>query len=307
MTILVNGAGGAQADPLLAGLGVQLIAACTSFDATEVLDAFIDAAAGFPGTTSVKASLTPAASVLTAGSTGSYNDTTKEWTIGDTAGLSAGDGLYLSHGSFNDGVFRIASVVDGTNVTIEDADGVNPLDGAGNQSNVFYMVAWSWVGPTNAAPINHNGAGAENFWKFDADKSGINTQSQDSIWVADIPAGADGIAIDGGAPTGQTVNDTTLALAILRNWANDGGVTHVALANHSGQSVNNFTWTNGGGSGEVPIATALGGLTASAGDGTKYGRLVLRAKAGSAYTVEADISVTVDTSGPVITLSALAA
>lgn len=303
----INGAGGAQNNPVLAGLGVQLIAACTSFDATEVLDAFIDAAAGFPGNTSVKASLTPAATVLTAGSTGSYDDTTKRYAISDTTGMSAGDAIYLSHGSINDGAFRIASVVDGTHVTIEDANGSNPLDGSGNQSNIFYMAAWSWIGPTNAAPINHSGVGSQNFYKFDADKSGINAQVEDSLWVADLPAGADGIEVEGGNPTGQTVNDTALSLEILRNWANAGGVTHVELVNHSVQTINDFTWTNGGGTGEVTIAVAEGGLTITAGDGAKYGRLVLRGKSGSAYTVEIDISVTLDTSGPVLMLDARAA
>ncbi len=91
MTIRVNSAGSAQNDPILSGLGIQLIAACTSFDATEVLDAFIDAAAGFPGTTSVKAGLTPAATVPTAGATGSYDDTTKQCAISDTTGMSAAD------------------------------------------------------------------------------------------------------------------------------------------------------------------------------------------------------------------------
>lgn len=301
--LTLNGAGGSQADPILSGLGIQLIAGASSMDVATVIEAFIDATTGFPGTTSVKANLTPAATVVTAGASGSYNDTSKNWTISDTTGLSAGDAIYLSHGTITDGIYLIASVVDGTDVTIQG----NPLDGSGNQSTIAYQVAWSWAGATDAAPINHSGPGAQNFWKFDADDGAVNTQIEDSTWVADPPTGADYVEIEGGTYTGQTVTDNLLTLDILRDWTNSGGVSHVEMANHSVQSVNNFTWTSGGGTGEVAIATALSGLTASAGDGAKYGRLVFKGKAGSSYSVAVDIDVVVDTSGPVISLTLLAA
>ena len=303
MPLLLNGAGGAQADPILAGLGIQVVGAATAADVTSILDAFIDSATGFPGSTTVKSALTPAATVITAGASGSYNDTSKNWTISDTTGLSANDAIYLGQANITNGVYQIGVVVDGTNVTIIG----NPLDGGGNQSNVAYQVAWSWVGPTDAAPVNHNAAGDQNFWKFDADKSGNNTQVEDDFWVADAPSGADFVEIEGGNYTGQTASDNLLTLDIVRNWTNNGGISHVAIANHSVQSTNDFAWTTGGGTGEVTLGTAQGGLTAAAGDGAKYGRLIFRGLAGSAHTVEVDIDITVDTTGPVLTVTLLAA
>ncbi|MDA9095406.1 hypothetical protein N9J88_03320 [Porticoccaceae bacterium] len=300
--ITINGAGGAQANPILQGLGIQLVSASSSMDIANVVDAFIDGATAFPGTTTVKSALTPVATVLTAGAAGTYNDTTKQWTISATAGLSAGDAIYLSHGSITDGIYRVATVVDGTDITITG----NPLDGSGNQSNVAYQVAWSWANATSAAPIASSPAGTQNFFKFDADDGANNTQVEDSFWVADAPANADLIEIEGVDHSGQSVGDNILTLDLLRSWANNGGVAFAEMANHSVQTVNNFTWTSGGGTGEVSLATALAGLTAAAGDGAKYGRLILKAAAGSAHTVAIDIDVTVDTSGPSLTLSAFA-
>lgn len=301
--LTLNSAGGAEADPILAGLGVKLIAGASSMDVATVIEAFIDSATGFPGSVSIKANLSPAAAVIVAGAIGTYNDTTKQWKLSSTTGLTAGDAIYLSHGSITDGIYLLASIVDSEDVTIEG----NPLDGAGNKSDVAYQIAWSWEGPTDAAPIVHSGPGSRNFFKFDADDGAVNSQAEDSFWIADAPSGADFVEIEGVAYSGQTVSDNVLALDILRSWSNNGGISHVEMASHSVESVNNFTWTSGGGTGEVTLATALAGLTASAGDGAKYGRLVFKGKSGSSYTVAVDIDVTVDTSGPVLALSLLAA
>ena len=303
MSLTLNGAGVSQADPILAGLGIQLVGAAPNIDVTAVNEAFIDAATGFPGTTTVKSSLTPASTVVTAGSTGSYNDTSKSWTISSTTGMSAGDAIYLSHATITDGVYQIASVVDGTNLTITG----NPLNGSGNQSNISYQIAWSWTGPTDAAPVLHNAAGDQNFFKFDATDGAVNTQQEDNFWVADPPAGANYVEIEGVTYTGQTVTDHALTLVLLSGWTNSGGISHVEMANHSVQTVNNFTWTTGGGTGEKTLEDAEGGLTADAGDGAKYGRLIFRGLTGSANTVEVDIDVTVDTTGPVISITLLAA
>ncbi len=303
MAITLNGAGSIQADPILEGLGIQLVGSASSMDVTAINDAFVDGATGFPGTTSIKASLTPAATVMTAGSVGSYNDTTKSWTLSSTTGLSANDAIYLSHGNITDGVYQLASVVNGTDVTITG----NPLNGSGAQSNIAYQIAWSFVGPTSAAPILSNAAGDQNFFKFDATDGAVGTQQEQDFWVADAPAGAAFVEIEGGDYTGQTVTDHLLTLVLITGWTNSGGISHVALANHSGQVVNNFTWTSGGGTGENTLAVAEAGLTADAGDGIKYGRLIFRALSGSANTVEVDFSVTVDTTGPVISLTLLAA
>jgi hypothetical protein len=304
--LTLNLAGASQADPILAGLGLKLVGAGSSFDIATVNDAYIDAATGV-GVTTVKAALTPAATVVTAGSAGTYNDTSKNWVMSSTTGLTAGDPIYLSHASITDGIYYIASVVDGTQYTVEDANGANPMDGAGNQTAIFYQVAWAWVGAGDAAPINHNAAGDQNFWKFQADDGAVGSTAEDSFWVADAPAGSAFINIESGDYSGQTVSDNLLTLAILAGWTNKGGISHVAMANHSVQAVNNFTWTTGGGTGEVALATAEGGLTASAGDGAKYGQLVFKAKAGSAYSVAVDIDVIVDSTGPVLVLTLVAA
>ncbi len=304
--LTLNLAGGSQADPILAGLGLKLVGGGSSFDIATVNDAFIDAATG-AGVTTVKAGLTPAATVVTAGSAGSYNDTTKNWTMSSTTGLTAGDPIYLSHGMITDGVYYVASVVNATDYTVEDVNGANPMDGAGNQTAVFYQVAWAWIGASDAAPINTNAAGDENFWKFQADDGAVGSTTEDSFWVADAPAGSAFINIEGGTFTGQTVADNLLTLAVLAGWTNQGGITHVAMASHSVQAVNNFTWTSGGGTGEVTLATAEGGLTAAAGDGAKYGQLVFKGKAGSAYSVAVDIDVTVDSTGPTLVLTLVAA
>jgi hypothetical protein len=94
-------------------------------------------------------------------------------------------------------------------------------------------------------------------------------------------------------------------LGICTNWANNGGVAYVALANHSVQGVNHFYWDAAlTDQGEKSLATAeSGGLYVTSGDGVKYGRLLLRAKGGSTKQVGVDISVTLDTTGPTITHS----
>lgn len=296
MSLLVNGAGVSAADPILNGLGIALICGASSMDIAVVNDVFLDTATGFPGTTTVKSSLSPAATVVTAGSAGSYNDTTDQLTISSTTGLSAGDYIYISHGTITDGFYRIASVVDGTDVTL-DAD---PLAGGGNVSSVSYQAAWTYQ---TTAP-NSDAAGDENFFKADLeDGSANNTQSEDTFFARNAPSGSSYIAINGGDYTGQTIATFTPTLAILSGWANNGGISHVEMANHSVQTVNNFTWTTGGGTGEVTLATAEGGLTAAATDGAKYGRLLFKSAAGG-QAVGVDIDVTIDSSGPTVVLQA---
>lgn len=300
--LTINGAGGAAGDPFLAGLGMLLTLGASTFDVAQVNEAGIDQVSGFPITQTMKAALSPAATVLTSGTSGGYNDTTKQWNIGDTSGLSVGDYIYLFHGSITPGLYPIASIVDGANVTIVG----NPLNSAGNQSNVSFQVAWTWEGAAGAAPSVSSVGGTENWFKAELqDANPVVSQSENNIYLRDLPASP--LAIAGGGHSGGTVSDTALALAVLSAWANKGGVTHVEMANHSGQGVNNFTWTNGGGTGENTVATAQGGLTIASGDGMKYGRLILKGSAGSAYTVGIDIDVNLDTSGPGIILQALAA
>ena len=302
--LTINGAGGLAANPILAGLGVILTLGASTFDVAAVNDAFIDQSTGFPGTNTMKAALSPAATVLTSGSTGGYNDTTKQWNIGSTTGLSVGDFTFLSHGLISDGFYRVASIVNATDVTFA----LNPLDGAGTQANVFFQVAWSWENAVGTAPSVSSAGGTENFFKAEVqDITPVISQAENSFFARNAPAAAALASIEGASYTGATVPDTALTLSILSGWANNGGVAFVEMANHSVQTVNNFTWTSGGGSGEVSLATALSGLTIPSGDGPKYGRLILKASAGAAFTVGIDIDATLDTAGPGLMLLASAA
>ena len=298
--MFLNSAGVSAADPVLKGLGVDLVFGASSMDVATVNDAFIDAVTGFPGTNSVKASLSPAATVLASGSAGTFNDTTKNYGISSTTGLTAGDYIYLSHASITDGEYKIASIVDGTNITVVGVPG----DGGGNLTGIAYQIAWKYGTNTATAPITSSVAGAQNFVKFDAQDSLLNkTQLESNFYVRDAPAGAAYIELEGGNYTGQTAIDFLLTLVILTGWVNNGGVSHISLANHSVQAVNNFAWQTGGGTGEKTLADAEGGLTADAGNGAKYGRLLLKSAAGAATTIGIDIDITVDTTGPVLTLN----
>ena len=273
-------------------------------DVAAVNDAFIDTATGFPGTNTIKSNLSPAATVITGGSAGGYNDTSKNWTLSTTTGKTAGDYIYLSHALITDGIYKIASVVDGTDVTITG----NPLDGQGNQSNVAYQIAWAWQGGAGSVGSGSDASGVNNFFKADTEDGGAaGTEHEDGSYVRDAPAGSGYINLQGGDYTGQTVGVFALSLAILSGWANSGGVTHLELASHSVQAVNNFTWTTGGGTSEKTIAQAEGGLQAAAGDGIKYGRLLLKGVAGSATPVGVDFSITIDTAGPIMSSVLLAA
>ncbi|MBL4781656.1 MAG: hypothetical protein JKX92_05385 [Porticoccaceae bacterium] len=304
MQITLNGAGGSAADPILKGLLHDLVFFSTSMDVAAINDSFIDTATGFPGSNTVKANLSPTATVITGGTTGGYNDTTKQWTLSSTTGKSVGDYIYLAHSLITDGIYKIANVVDGADITV---DG-NPLDGQGNQSNVDYQIAWRWRGGAGSVGSGSDASGVNNFFKIDAeDGGGAGTQREDSGYVRDAPVGAGFIGLAGGDYTGQTLGSFTIPLAVLSAWANSGGVKHLELANHSGQGVNNFTWTTGGGTGEKTIADGEGGLQASAGDGIKYGRLLLKGATASATPVGVDISITVDTAGPVMSIALLAA
>ena len=304
MSLTINSAGVSAADPVLNGLSVVLGVGASSMDVADLINTFVDQAAGFPGTNTVVSSVTPAESVVTGGAAGSYNDTSKQFKISDTTGLAADDYIYLSHASITDGVFKVASIVDATDFTLS----VNPLDGSGNQTNISYQVAWVYPATAGAAPMASSAGGQINYFKADASVTGgANSQVEDSVYVRDAPSGSGYISIEGGSYTGGTTSSAALTLAILSAWSNQGGIESVEMANHSVQSVNNFTWTSGGGTGEVALATAEAGITAAVGDGAKYGRLLFRSLTGEGTTVGVDISITVDTTGPSLVVFAAAA
>lgn len=302
--LTLNSAGSTAADPLLKDLLLRWTFFSTSMDVASIADAFIDTVVGFPGTSTIKTGLSPAATVITGGASGGYNDTSKQYTLSSTTGMTAGDYVYLSQALITDGIYAIASVVDGTDITVTG----NPLNGQGNQTNVAYQIAWTWQGPAGSVGTGSDAAGVNNYGKADvADSAPASTELTDSWYVRDAPVGAGYISLAGGDYTGQTVGSFALALAILNGWTNAGGVTHLELAAHSVQTVNNFTWTTGGGVGEKTLADAEGGLQAAAGDGIKYGRLLLKGMAGSATPVGVDFSITVDTAGPVMASMLMAA
>lgn len=304
MALLINSAGVSAADPILDGLNAQFIFAASSFDVATVVNSWLDQVSGFPGTNSVSASLTPATTVLIAGTTGTYDDTGKRLDIGSTTGLAAGDALYISHGTITDGFYIIATVFDATQVTLE----ADPFDGGGAQTAISFQVGWSYIEQIGTAPIVSDAPGDQNYFKARVQDSGTNeTDAEDSFWARDAPAGAAYIDLDGATYTGQTFGDTLLTLLILSAWVSKGGISHVSLANHSVQSVNNFTWTSGGGIAERTIALAeTSGLTCANGAGINYGALEFRTKSGG-VALSVDIDAIVDSAGPTVVFTAVGA
>lgn len=304
MTLLVNGAGVSAANPILDGLRLALYFGASTMDIAQINGAWLDQAAGFPGTNSVSASLSPTAATLTAGVAGSYNDTTDQLTISSTAGLTAGDGIYVSHASITDGIYVINSVVNGTAITLRN----DPFAGGGNVTSVAYQVAWKYEQTAGTAPIVSSAGGQVNYFKVDAeDGAALNTEYAESFYVRDAPAGDAYIALDGLPYSGTTFNDTTLTLALLAAWANKGGVATIQLIAHSVQATNNFTWNGGGTEERTVTAAEAAGLAMSAGDGAKYGALRLRSFAGSANYIDVDIDAVLDTAGPSIVMIAFGA
>jgi len=305
MALLVNGAGVSAADPILDGLTCQFVFAASTFDIATVVESWLDQTSGFPGTSSVRSSLTPAYTVVTAGTTGDYNDTSKQVDVGSTTGLTAGDAMYFSHASITDGFFILASVVDGTDITLES----DPFDGGGNLTDeITYQVGWSFIEAIGTAPIVSDAPGDQNYFKARVQDSGTNeTDAEDSFWARDALSGAAYIALDGATYVGQTFGDTLLTLAILAGWTNQGGISHVTLANHSVQVVNNFTWTVGGGIAEKTLAAAeTSGLTCANGAAINYGALEFRTKSGG-VALSVDIDAIVDSAGPTVVFTAVGA
>lgn len=304
MALLVNSAGVSAADPILDGLKAQFVFASSSFDIALVVEAWLDQVSGFAGTNSVKSSLTPAATILLSGTTASFNDTGDLTNIGSTTGLTAGDAIYLSHGTITDGFFIILAVVNGTEITLEN----DPFSAGGNQTNISFQVGWSFIETIGTSPIVSDVPGDENFFKARVEDSGTNqTDAEDSFWARDAPAGSAYIALDGADFTGQTFGDTLLTLSILAAWANNGGISHVTIVNHSVEAVNHFSWTSGGGTAERTFASAeSSGLTCANGAAINHGALEFRTKSGG-VALSVDIDAIVDSAGPTVVFAAFGA
>ena len=82
--------------------------------------------------------------------------------------MTAGDYIYLSHALITDGIYKIASVVNGTDVTIAG----NPLNGQADQSNVAYQIAWKWRGGAGTVGTGSDASGVNNFFKADTEDGG---------------------------------------------------------------------------------------------------------------------------------------
>jgi hypothetical protein len=299
MSILLNGAGASAADPILHGLAFKWVFAASTMDVATFTNAWIDTNNTFPGTNSVSGTLSPASTVLTAGLAGTYNDTNKQYTISSTTGLSVGDSIYLSHASLTAGIYEIATIPQAGDITLVS----NPLDGQGNKTGISYQVAWSKALVAGTAPTSSDGTGVQNFFKVRVSDSGSNqTDASDNAYIRTAPAGSSYINIGGNSYTGATTADTTPSFSLLSAWTNNGGVSHIAFTNHSVQTGNtDFLHSDSTTAEKTTATTESNGLAFTAGDGQKYGRILLKSKAGGT-TVGVDLDMIVDTGGPVISM-----
>lgn len=296
--LTINGAGSTASDPILKDLGIKLAAGASTMDIAGSISAWIDQAAGFPGTTSITANLSPdPTTVFLAGTTGAYDNGTGQLNVGDTTGLAAGDAIYLDHAAITNGIYLIASVVNATDITIEN----DPFVGA-NRTNVAFQIAYVYDAVTGTSPVETSGAGQVNYFKFQGDDDAAQTgQGEDSFYVRTEPAGSLFIAIDGGDYTGQTVSDPSPSLVVLSGWTSKGGIATVEITSASG-----VEWGDGGVAERTLTSAETAGLSLTGGDGLKTATLRFRAKQGSAVFKDVAISVTLDTTGPTIVLAAFA-
>jgi hypothetical protein len=295
-------AGASAADPLLNGVKVELAVISDSRDVATITAVGIDQSASLTIDNDQKASLSPAHTVLTSGSTGSFTNSSKNFVINSTAGLAARDMFSVQVAGINSGnpfTCRIASITNGTTVVLESG---SLLDGA-DRSNIAYQVCWRLLQVMGSAPSVSSAGGTQNYFAAAVQDSASNAVTQQAdFYIRNAPAGYVTVnTLD--VASVPTFNTLTLTLAVLATWTNRGGITHIALANHSVQGVNNFTWGDAStGEKTIGVATQSNGLLASAGSGAKYGRLLLRTFTGSVSSVGVDFSVNIDVTPPTISL-----
>lgn len=293
MAVLLNGAGGSAADPILSGLGFEWVIQPTTMDVAAVGGIWIDTAAGIPGTTS--ATVSPLVSVITSGTTAAYSDTTKRLTISTTTGLTTGDYIFVSHGSITAQPVKV-TVVDGTNVTMVP----NPFNTLGDKTGVSYQVAWRSILTAGTSPTTASGGGTQNFYKARLDDNLSNHGDlAETNYIRTAPAGTSYISIGGVSYTGlNRISNLIPTLDILSTWTNRGGIATVQLANHSTQAVNNFQFGDNSTAEKATASAISGGLKVSSGDGNKYGQMKFRSLLGSAVVISVDIDVLLDTAAP---------
>ena len=302
MTVLVNGAGASAANPIAKSAPFEFRLVIPSMDAATIDGVWLDGATGLPGTNSIGASASPALGVTTRGNNGQYTHSTRTCNLGSNTGLSVGDIVWFNHGSITPGIGRIESLPGGGTSVVIAAD-ENPF--AADASTVAFQVGWRFVLTAGTAPSLSSAGGTQNFFKARAsDSAGNQVGLEESVhYVKDLPVGALLAALQGLAyNSGSTTNDSTPTVSILPGFgASNGGITHIALANHGAQGVLNATWGDLGVT-EKTFAQAIAlGLTYTGGDGIKYGRLVLRTRSGSANGITLiDFTINLDTVGPTI-------
>lgn len=311
---LLNLAGDSAANPILAGLNIDDIFYTTSFDVATVVDTWVDTTPTVRVGSSVKSLLAPAATNLTAGiGTGSYNNTTKVYSLPGVTGLIPGTYIYLSHAAITADLFEVATNPAAGQVTLV----TNPLTGQ-DRTGISFQVAWTYTGVAGTAPLVSSDAGTRNYLKAQMNNSlGTSQDIVDSIWLRNAPTATKKLIVIGGQDiTGGIVGTDSPTFDFLPDWVNGssvrtyGGVSHVKLASHSVGGVNNFTWGDGS-TGEKTIADAISsGLKVTGIDGLKRGRLLVSNKSDAAGQgqvpgtfVGFDMSVTKDTSKPVLAIA----
>lgn len=302
-------AGSSASDPFLNGLRVEFVFGASTFDIFTVDRVGIDQVSGFPSTDNSTSNLSPAATVITNGTAGSYNDTNKRLTITSTAGLSVGDYLLVAHSSVNGGnafLVRILSIPVAGSVTFETPDGTNPFDGGGNRTNVSYQVAWRLALTAGNSPTVSSASGTQNYIKHrSSDQASNQAQQEESFWIRNKPSNAITLQSQD-AEAGAAGNSTNPVLRVLSAWDNRGGVRTLEWANHSTLSRNDFRWSDNGTDERAFTVAELGSgipLNLTAGDGVKAGRLLLRARQGSSVYVGLDITYNLDSTAPTLVMA----
>ncbi|MEO0852260.1 MAG: hypothetical protein AAFY15_01980 [Cyanobacteria bacterium J06648_11] len=300
-------AGESAANPILKGLGLEHIIIPTSADVEQNLGAFLDQAPGFPGTNDVSNNLSPLETVYILGANGSYNDTTKEYTLATTAGLSIGDLLYVSHPLAVDGAYVIDGI-NGNAVTVTD----NSLDGLGAQTGITYQNCWRYIEIAGNLPTVSSAAGQLNVLKAEGEDSSSNQGTvEGDYYLRDAPTGSLLLALGGAdydAVPLAVVSSNQIAADILSPWADRGGVTEVAIGSNDTSSTLDATWWDGSTTPKLldDIITqnaGAGAILLSAGDGDKFGKFLLRSDVDSSIQFGVNWGVKVDTSAPVLTLT----
>jgi hypothetical protein len=88
MSVALNSGGNSAADSIVQGAPFEWVIRCETMDAATVNGAWIDTAAGFPGTNSVLGSLSPASSITTRGTSAAYTHSTRTLNIGSSMAAS---------------------------------------------------------------------------------------------------------------------------------------------------------------------------------------------------------------------------